>query len=281
MAPKLSDIIHILDNLAPPFLAEEWDNCGLQLGDPAWSITKIWIALDPTLQVVEAACAQKVDLLITHHPLIFKPLKSIEFQTPLGAILNLATRQSLAIFAAHTNLDSAAGGLNDILARRIGLKDLKPLVAGKEIKRYQYDNYPLISREHRPGIGRVGHLGTAMDLKAFARMIKKEMGLKRLKFAGDPHLKIKKAAVCTGSGSSLLANFFASGAQVYISGDMRYHDARDVEAANLGVIDIGHFSSECFIATELAARLSTIFVESGIEVTVEACDLEKDPFEIL
>lgn len=281
MAPKLSDIIHILDNLAPPFLAEEWDNCGLQLGDPAWSITKIWIALDPTLQVVEAACAQKVDLLITHHPLIFKPLKSIEFQTPLGAILNLATRQSLAIFAAHTNLDSAAGGLNDILARRIGLKDLKPLVAGKEIKRYQYDNYPLISGENRPGIGRVGYLGTAMDLKSFARMIKKEMGLKRLKFAGDPHLTIKKAAVCTGSGSSLLANFFASGAQAYISGDMRYHDARDVEAANLGVIDIGHFSSECFIATELAARLSTIFVESGIKVTVEACDIERDPFEIL
>jgi dinuclear metal center YbgI/SA1388 family protein len=281
MAPKLSDIIHILDNLAPPFLAEEWDNCGLQLGDPAWSVTKIWVALDPTLQVVEAACAQKVDLLITHHPLIFKPLKSIEFQTPLGAILNLATRQNLAIFAAHTNLDSAAGGLNDILARRIGLKDLKPLVAGKEIKRYQYDNYPLISREHRPGIGRIGYLGKAMDLKSFARMIKKEMGLKRLKFAGDPRLMIKKAAVCTGSGSSLLANFFASGAQAYISGDIRYHDARDVEAAKLGVIDIGHFSSECFIAAELAARLSTIFVESGIEVTVEACEIEKDPFEVL
>ena len=281
MAPKLSDIIHILDNLAPPVLAEEWDNCGLQLGDPAWSVTKIWVALDPTLQVVEAACAQKVDLLITHHPLIFKPLKSIEFQTPLGAILNLATRQNLAIFAAHTNLDSAAGGLNDILARRIGLKDLKPLVAGKEIKRYQYDNYPLISREHRPGIGRIGYLGKAMDLKSFARMIKKEMGLKRLKFAGDPRLMIKKAAVCTGSGSSLLANFFASGAQAYISGDIRYHDARDVEAAKLGVIDIGHFSSECFIAAELAARLSTIFVESGIEVTVEACEIEKDPFEVL
>ena len=281
MAITLSDIIHILDNLAPPFLAEEWDNCGLQIGDPAGSVTKIWVALDPTLQVVEAACAQKVDLLITHHPLIFKPLKSIEFNTPIGAVLNLATRQNLAIFAAHTNLDSAAGGLNDILAGRIGLKNLKPLVAGKVIKRYKYDNYPLISHEHRPGIGRVGYLGTAMDLKSFARVIKKEMGLKIIKFAGDPHLTIKKAAVCAGSGSSLIANFFASGAQVYISGDMRYHDARDVEAANLGVIDIGHFSSECFIAEDLAARLSTIFVESGIQVSVEACDIEKDPFEVL
>ena len=281
MAITLSDIIHILDNLAPPFLAEEWDNCGLQIGDPAWSVTKIWVALDPTLQVVEAACAQKVDLLITHHPLIFKPLKSIEFNTPIGAVLNLATRQNLAIFAAHTNLDSAAGGLNDILAGRIGLKNLKPLVAGKVIKRYKYDNYPLISHEHRHGIGRVGYLGTAMDLKSFARVIKKEMGLKTIKFAGDPHLTIKKAAVCTGSGSSLIANFIASDAQVYISGDMRYHDARDVEAANLGIIDIGHFSSECFVAEDLAARLSTIFEKSGIEVGVEACDIEKDPFEVL
>jgi dinuclear metal center YbgI/SA1388 family protein len=281
MAPTLSEIIQILDDLAPPFLAEEWDNCGLQLGDPAWPITKIWVALDPTLQVVEAACDQKVDLLVTHHPLIFKPLKSIEFHTPLGAVLNLATRKSLAIFAAHTNLDSAAGGLNDILARRIGLKDLKPLIAGKEITRYQYDNYPLISGGHRPGIGRVGYLAKAVDLKSFARKIKKEMGLKKIKFAGDPHLKIEKAAVCTGSGSSLLGDFFTSGAQAYISGDMRYHDARDVEAANLGVIDIGHFSSESFIAEELAARLSTIFAESGIEVTVEACDIEKEPFQIL
>jgi len=281
MALTLSDIIQILDDLAPPSLAEEWDNCGLQLGDFAWPVTKIWVALDPTLQVVEAACDQKVDLLITHHPLIFKPLKSIEFHTPLGAVVNLATRHNLAIFSAHTNLDSAAGGLNDILARRVGLKDLKPLVAGNEITRDQYDNHPLISGEHKTGIGRVGSLGKAMDLKSFARMIKKQMGLNRIKFAGDPRLTIKKAAVCTGSGSSLLANFFASGAQAYISGDMRYHDARDVEAANRGVIDIGHFASECFIAEELAARLSTIFIESGIEVTVEACDLEKDPFEVL
>ena len=284
MAHNLSGIIRILDNLAPPFLAEEWDNCGLQLGNPAWPVTKIWVALDPTLQVVEAACAQKVDLLITHHPLIFKPLKSIEFQTPLGTVINMATRHNLAIFAAHTNLDSTVGGLNDILARRLGLKDLKPLVppeAGGEIKQFKDDVDLLIPRECTPGMGRVGHLGKTMDLKSLARAIKKKMGLKIIKFAGDPHLSIKKAAVCTGSGSSLLGSFFDSGAQVYISGDMRYHDARDVEAANLGIIDIGHFSSECFVAEDLAARLSTIFEKSGIEVGVEACDIEKDPFEVL
>jgi dinuclear metal center YbgI/SA1388 family protein len=268
MAHILSDIIDILDKLAPPFLAEEWDNCGLQLGDPSWSVNKIWVALDPTLQVVEAASAQKVNLLITHHPLIFKPLRSLQFNTPLGAVINLATRKNLAIFAAHTNLDSAEGGLNDVLARRLGLQDLKPLVAGKEA-------------EHRPGIGRVGHLAKAMDLKSFAWAIKKKMGLETIKFAGDPQLVVKQAALCTGSGSSLLENFFSSGAQAYISGDIRYHDARDVEAAQLGIIDIGHFSSESFIAEDLAARLDTILAETGLDVVVEACNIEKDPFEIL
>ena len=281
MAHTLADIIDVLDNLAPPFLAEDWDNCGLQLGDPSWPVTKIWVALDPTLQVAEAACAQKVNLLITHHPLIFKPLRSLEFNTPLGAVINLATRNRLAIFAAHTNLDSAKGGLNDMLARRLGLTDLKPLVAGREIKRYRYDNYPLMSRAPQAGIGRVGYLAKAMDLKSFVQIIKKKMGLKTIRFAGDPHLVVKKAALCTGSGSNLIENFFACGAQAYISGDIRYHDARDVEAAKLGVIDIGHFSSESFLAEDLAARLDSILAESGYDVVVEACNIEKDPFEVL
>jgi len=281
MAPTLIDIIRILDNLAPPSLAEEWDNSGLQLGNPAWPVNKIWVALDPTIQVVEAACAQEVDLLITHHPLIFKPLKALEFHTPLGAVINMATRHNLAIFTAHTNLDSAPGGLNDIFAHRIGLKDMEPLAPGGEVEHFKQDIYHLISHERRPGIGRMGHLDKAMDLISLARAIKEKMGLKSVKFVGDPHLSVKKVAVCTGSGSSLLSIFFASGAQVYISGDIKYHDARDVEAAHLGVIDIGHFASEHFIAVDLAARLGTIFTESGINAAIEACDIEIDPFKVL
>ena len=274
MAPSLSDIIGILDSLAPPSLAEEWDNCGLQLGDLSWPVKKIWVALDPTLQVVEAACARKFDLLVTHHPLIFRPLKSIEFHTPLGAVINMAPRHKRAIFAAHTNLDSVTGGLNDILSRRLGLKDLMPLATGGQVDES-------ITGEHGPGIGRVGRLDKTMELKSLARSIKKKMGLKTIKFAGAPDLRIKKAAVCTGSGSSLLEDFFASGAQVYISGDIRYHDARDVEAANRGIIDIGHFPSECFIGQDLTAQLRIKFDKTGIDVAVEACDIEKDPFEIL
>ena len=194
MVPKISDIIRVLNDLAPPSLAEEWDNIGLQLGDPTGSVKKIWVALDPTIHVVKAACAQDVDMLITHHPLIFKPIKAIDFQTPLGAIIDLASRHHLAIFAAHTNLDSAWGGLNDILAHRIGLKDLKPLAAGAEPNQFDCDNDPLVSKPGRPGIGRVGQLEHSTDLKSLALSIKKVMDLKFIKYSGDPDLSIKTVA---------------------------------------------------------------------------------------
>jgi dinuclear metal center YbgI/SA1388 family protein len=372
MASAVSDIIHVLDNLAPPALAEEWDNIGLQVGDPSWPVRHIWIALDPTLEVVDAACRRNVDLLITHHPLIFKPLKSIIFHTPLGKIIDLATRNHLAIFAAHTNLDSAIGGVNDILADRIGIQGLQPLVKAGVHARYTiviyatysteqkisrflsqtrskierqdtwqasystknrpivmpvkeisgdkkkgsvkatehvrieievfngeleyfiealaefqaeeqiwYAVYPLVSRDLRPGVGRIGRLEPAMDLKSLALMIKEKLGLEFLRLAGDPALMVEQAAVCTGSGSSLLGNFFKSGAQAYISGDLRYHDARDAQAASLGIIDIGHFPSEYLIVDALAERLNAWLLQSGLDIAVDTCGLERDPFMVL
>ena len=274
MTGTVAHIVRILDRLAPPRLAESWDNVGLQLGNSTWPVHKVWTALDPLPEVVARACENDVDVLVTHHPLFFKPVQRIDCGTPLGRIVERALTSKLAIFSAHTNLDSVTGGLNDILAQRIGLKDLTPLATGRQIKES-------ISGDPEPGIGRVGRLDSATELKTLVRSIKKKMGLKTIKFAGDPDLLIKKAAICTGSGSSLIAQFFESGAQVYISGDMRYHDARDIEAAKLGVIDIGHFASECFIGQDLAVKLRNQFDESGIDVSVEACEIEKDPFEVL
>ena len=112
-------------------------------------------------------------------------------------------------------------------------------------------------------------------------MIKKKLNLQHLRFAGDPALPVKKVAICRGSGAGLLAKFFESGAQAFISGDLRYHDARDVESSNLGLVDIGHFSSEHLIVQVLAERLRSLLAESRMNVEVDACDLERDPFTVL
>jgi GTP cyclohydrolase I len=288
MAARVRDVVHVLDKLIPPALATDWDNVGLQIGSPHWPVETVWVSLDTTPEVVAAACRKNVDLLISHHPLIFKPLGSIHLHTPLGSILELAVKHHLSIFAAHTNLDNVAGGTNDMLARRIGLKGLRPLSPYCGAKQNEpvgemihFETDPLPSDEPCHGMGRIGFLEQGMDLKSFAVLIKKQLQLKFLRFAGDPALMVQQAAVCSGSGSSLLTSFFASGAQAYISGDLHYHDAREVENAHLGIIDIGHFASEFIMVDELAERLRRLFAEFQLDITVTACNLENDPFTIL
>ncbi|MFO7712976.1 Nif3-like dinuclear metal center hexameric protein [Desulfosarcina sp.] len=127
MTATVAQFIRILDRLAPPRLAESWDNVGLQIGNPNWPVKKVWTALDPLPEVVARACENGVDLLVTHHPLFFKPLQRIDCQTPLGRIVEMALSRHLAIFCAHTNLDSAPGGVNDVLAERVGLRNVRVL----------------------------------------------------------------------------------------------------------------------------------------------------------
>jgi dinuclear metal center YbgI/SA1388 family protein len=278
MAANVSDIVQVMEAIAPSHLAEEWDNVGLQIGDQHWPVKTLAVALDPSLQTIEESHNKNADMLITHHPLLFRPLTAIHFDTPIGSIIQRAVQYQMAIFAAHTNLDKTEDGLNDLLARRIGLQHLKVLqISSVSENTSQSVNSPL-APERVQGIGRVGEVKRAIELQNLATNIKKELNLQKIKFAGKPDLVITKAAVCTGSGSDLLKFFYASGAQVYISGDLKYHDARDIEAAGLGLIDIGHFASEHIVVAELVNRLGAILAERRLEVDVFACEIEEDPF---
>lgn len=369
MVATVADIIEAMETFAPIWLAEEWDNVGIQIGQTDWPVRNIWVALDPSPRVVREACNHNIDLLITHHPLIFKPLRSINFKTTIGSIIQMAAQQQLAIFTAHTNLDNATDGLNDILSHRIGLKNLNVLGTAMAMKSYKlvvyvpveyeqkilknifetrageigsytccsfrskgkgtfrpessaepfsgkkgeishvdeirietvvqekdlnsvlehiraahpyetmaYDIYPLSLLEKRQGVGRIGTLDPPTALLTFAQTIKEKLGLDYINVVGKPDLLVSEAAVCSGSGSGLMDDFLASGAQVFVSGDLRYHDAKAAEAADLGLIDIGHFASEHLIVEALAERLEKVLSESNPDVVVDACGLERDPF---
>ncbi len=127
MTATVAQLVHLLDRLAPPRLAESWDNVGLQIGNRNWPVSKVWTALDPLPEVVAGACDNGVDLLVTHHPLFFKPVTRIDCASPLGRIAEMALSRQLAIYSAHTNLDSVAGGVNDVLAERMGLGKVRVL----------------------------------------------------------------------------------------------------------------------------------------------------------
>ena len=125
--PRLSDIIGIINKIAPQTLAEEWDAVGLQVGDPASQVSRIMTALDPGPPAIAAAIAAGCQLLVTHHPFIFKPLPRLSAADPVAALIFRAIRNDLAVVSLHTNYDSAEGGLNDLLAERIGVSSCEPL----------------------------------------------------------------------------------------------------------------------------------------------------------
>ena len=147
MEPKLGEVIDVVDEMVPGALAEDWDNSGLQVGDRHWHVKRVWVALDPLPEVIAAAGASGVDLLITHHPLIFKPLSMIDTRTMEGAAVQQALAHQVAVFSAHTNLDRTYEGVNDVLAAKIGLDDIRPL--------------PMESAQDAPGFGRIGKLAQA------------------------------------------------------------------------------------------------------------------------
>jgi putative NIF3 family GTP cyclohydrolase 1 type 2 len=144
-----------------------------------------------------------------------------------------------------------------------------------------YDVFPLVSCEKRHGIGRIGTLEIPTDLKSLALTIKKKLKLDFVRFAGNPDLPIIRVAICSGSGSSLMRRFLSSGTQAYISGDLHYHDAREAEAAKCGIIDVGHFPSEHLMVKVMADQLQNEFSAKGIDLRIEACTIEKDPFIVL
>ncbi|MFH1673438.1 MAG: Nif3-like dinuclear metal center hexameric protein [Pseudomonadota bacterium] len=268
MGITVSDLVDVMEEVAPSSLAESWDNVGLQVGSFNRPVNKVIVALDPTPAVVSSACSQETDLLITHHPLIFHPVKSVNLDLYPGNIIGEAIKNGLAIYAAHTNLDSCIGGVNDIMSIRLKLRNVKVL------RPVQTDSFPNAD----VGLGRVGDLEEPIGLKRFAEKVKQELNLESIRVVGKPDTVIERVCICCGSGSSLLKDFLACGADTYVSGDLHYHDGRTAEIAGKTLIDIGHFYSEHLIVAALATILEQASLKKGWDLQVIPYPNERDPF---
>ncbi|MBQ7717861.1 MAG: Nif3-like dinuclear metal center hexameric protein [Clostridia bacterium] len=235
---KISDVITELENYAPPVLAEEYDNVGLLVGDREREVTSVLLALDVDMGVAEEAKAKGANLIVSHHPLIFDGVKNITADTPLGRCITYLIENKIAVYAAHTNLDSAQGGLNDIMAGILGLENTVSLSGNMA----------------DTGIGRVGSLDPETTVAGLAQKLKSVFNLPFIKYTGDGTAPVTRVAVCTGSGASLLDEVIYIGADVYITGDMKYHNVRDAYTAGVNIIELGHYDSE-FICTRLFNRI--------------------------
>ncbi|BCA78609.1 Nif3-like dinuclear metal center hexameric protein [Desulfuromonas sp. AOP6] len=364
---RIQDLVGLIHALYPSALAEEWDNVGLQVGDPAAAVKTALICLDPSEKALAAARSAGAQAIISHHPLIFRPLKNIQPTDETGRILFQAIRDGIAVFSAHTNLDRGRDGLNDWLARTLQLTQVLPLALGGslvklvvfvpsgheevvsealfaagagQVGRYDrvsfrsagqgsfrpgsgaqpfigtlgetarvdelrlevvlpresvnkvvskmikahpyeevaYDLVPLLNSPADIGLGRIGRLSEPATLASLAERVKQGLGLSSLRLVGHAEHRIVKVAVCGGSGASLLSEAKRQGADVLVTGDVKYHEARQAESLNMALIDASHFGTERIMVPNLARVLKEEAIKKKLEVEFIEMEGEGDPF---
>jgi dinuclear metal center YbgI/SA1388 family protein len=266
-------LLETLDKIASFGLAEQWDNVGLMVGDPDQKVQGVMVALDPTEEVLAESKECGADCIITHHPLIFNPLKAIYTNQPMGRFLSKALKNEISVIGCHTNLDQAVGGVNDVLATSLGMVEsevLAPTGKGQD----ETEN----SAVSDIGFGRVGRLAETLSRKAFIERLCAFFNLPALRVAGELPEGISTVAVCGGSGSELAEAAFANGAQVYITGEVKHSTARWAEASGFCIIDAGHFATENPVVESLVKVLEGTFAEKGISIPVKPSAKQKNPF---
>ncbi|MBF7097712.1 Nif3-like dinuclear metal center hexameric protein [Alkalibacter mobilis] len=358
MSTTCGKILEIIDESAPFDYAENWDNVGLLVGDPRKEIQRIFLTLDITDESLNEAIEKNADIIVSHHPLIFSPLKNLRWDNKKGELIKKILRNELCVIAAHTNLDVSSVGINTFLAQRLNLKNTVPLLATnfekffklivyvpknyleevkaalfetgagvqgnyencsfqsegigqfrplkdakphigsrfqlekveetkleillrqsivkqtidrlKEVHPYEevaYDLFEIADQKFPIGIGIIGDLNNRMEFDDLALKVKSCFNLKHLRIAGNRDLLVDKIAVCSGSGADLGVIAKKAGAQVLITGDMKYHDAQTAYEEDIVIVDVGHFNSEVCAKQVLEEILSKgLENESGIEI---------------
>ncbi|MEX0937887.1 MAG: Nif3-like dinuclear metal center hexameric protein [Pirellulales bacterium] len=235
----IQDIAELIEASAPRQLAEEWDNVGLLVGDGRRPARRIMTCLTITPGSAAEAVREKADLVVTHHPLPFRPLKRLTSGTPEGRMLLDLIEAHVAVYSAHTAFDSAAKGINQQLAQGLGLAQIEPIVPGDELS----------------GSGRMGRLQTPQTLAELVERVKAFLAIEHLQYVGDDAHQVRKLGIACGSGGDFLDAAQSKGCDCLLTGETRFHTALAAEAQGVGLILAGHFASERFALVQLAGWL--------------------------
>ncbi|HJZ91877.1 MAG TPA: Nif3-like dinuclear metal center hexameric protein [Gemmataceae bacterium] len=362
--PTISDVCAYLDRFAPPPLAADWDNVGLLLGDGAVEAQRVLTCLTVTPAVVAEAVGERVEIIVTHHPVLFRGAKRLSTDSAEGRLLWPLARAGIAVYSPHTAFDNTTGGINDSLARRLGLTGMFPLrrrdadrqckvvvfvpdadlskvsdamfaagagvigqyeqcsfrlrgtgtffgtestnptvgakgrredvsewrlevvcpeaavgrvvAAMRAAHSYEepaFDVYPLKSLPGPTGEGRVGDLSSAMPLRELAAKVRRELSAGATQMVGEPGREVKRIAIACGAAGEFLPDAVRAKADVFLTGEMRFHDYLSAEAQEIALILPGHYATERPAVEDLATRLQSEF--AGL--TVWASRRERDP----
>jgi dinuclear metal center YbgI/SA1388 family protein len=258
MTPTLSQLLKLADSMFPFSYSEPWDNSGVQIGDLSRPITSIVLSLNASIQAVRFAAENKSELLISHHPLLMKPINKILLSDIRGNIILCAARLGVDILSMHTNLDAAEGGLNDFLVELLGL-------------------YEAEIPEKAP-CARLARLREGETISIFSQRICQKLGLNSVRSVGPPDRIVNSVFLVSGSGMGYLQQAIASKADVIVTGDVRYHGALDSEEYGIAVIDAGHFGLEKFAVDLMSDKFEEEFLKLEWKVRLTPFKGEKDPF---
>ena len=263
-----ADIAKYIEGFANKDIALEWDNVGLMLGSFKKKISTVMACIDVTTEVVDEAIKNKVDLIVSHHPLFFKSLKRLISDEAKGRIVYKLIKNDIAVYSAHTNLDITAGGINDLLAEIIGLTESENLVnvKGEKLKEAVGGNVY--------GLGRTGELKDELDIEEFVDLVKTKLNVKNLRLIACDDKKIKRVAVFCGGFDENLIQTIKGGVDILVTGDIRYHTALILKEEGISTIDAGHFSTEFIMVPKLIEMISKKFPE----LKIISNRIEEDPF---
>lgn len=267
VSPRVREIWEALTVWAPPELAEPWDNIGLQIGDPEARVGRLLVALDPTEGALRTARKLGADMVVTHHPLIFHSLFSLDLSKPIQKLVAGFLTAQIALAAGHTNLDCVLGGVNDCLANALGLGDVRPLS-------------PSAAGPPGSGMGRIGTLPLPIPFNTFAGRVAHFLRTPGLFLAGGTTSEVRRVALCAGSGSDLWPLALQEGADVYLTAEIKHSVAREAMGQGMAVIDAGHFYTEWPVVPVLASYFQKVATERKWDLEVTYWAEERSPFDM-
>lgn len=259
--PSVKDILGFLDEFAPLSLAEDWDNVGLLLGDPSAKVDRILTCLTLTEDVADEAISSGANLIVSHHPILFRKVQRITTNNVEGRMLLKLAAGGVAVYSPHTGYDSARGGINRQLAESLGLGNVAPI---RELE-----------TDADSGSGRFGSLANPMSLSDFVEHVKTSLDIDKLQFVRGDDRPIHKAGVACGSAAEFLHDASRKGCEVLVTGEARFHGLLEARAMGVAMILLGHFASERPAMEHMAEVLSKRFAD----VSVTASESETDPLE--
>ncbi|MDR2131756.1 MAG: Nif3-like dinuclear metal center hexameric protein [Clostridiales Family XIII bacterium] len=262
MPIERTKLIQQIERIAPPERALDWDNTGIQISVGGPEIKRVLVALDVTEEIIREARALNADFIVAHHPLIFNKLRKIDCAGVVGGQIIELIRAGISVYAAHTSFDVVYGGNNDYLCEVLELQKIRRV----------------LPEEEGAGeiLGKIGNLKREMRLAEVCDLLRERLNIsRRLPAVGDPGARILKVGLCTGGGGEQIEAFAANGCSLYITGDVRHHEALLAEERGICLIDAGHFDTEWLFVKNFAEKLKAAV---GDVAEVYESKHGKDPF---